>query len=253
MKKLKSKTDQIIPGKIAHVIKFCIDENNYTDFPNCAEILREQIQIHLLPVCRVIGYLITSKTIEFLIIPHSESVIRKVPRNARRIHTRLKGGQMMKKYLSGELQIHNVKDESLLCTKGTVHDVVVQKIATVLQCLTLKYNPYMKRTCRLTQRKHTWHEVSKSRIKDVLSMQSALSILQSKKTETKDNLCSAYQDLMRQDSSVIDTAFILRYFKNVIKEIKTTTAVYVKSLGCVITDRVLLRRSSIDWLQVLIL
>jgi hypothetical protein len=80
-----------------------------------------------------------------------------------------------------------------------------------------------------------------------------LSILQSKKTETKDNLCSAYQDLMRQDSSVIDTAFILRYFKNVIKEIKTTTAVYVKSLGCVITDRVLLRRSSIDWLQVLIL
>ena len=159
----------------------------------------------------------------------------------------------MKKYLSGELQIHNVKDESLLCTKGTVHDVVVQKIATVLQSLTLKYNPYMKRTCRLTQRKHTWHEVSKSRIKDVLSMQSALSMLQSKKTETKDNLRSAYQDLMRQDSSVIDTAFILRYFKNVVKEIKTSTALYVKSLGCVITDRVLLRRSSIDWLYVLLL
>ena len=251
MRKFKPKIDKMIPGKIAHIIKFCIDENNYLDIPLCGEILREQIQKHLLPVCRVLGYLITEKTIEFLILPHPEDVIRTVPRNSKWIHTRLRGDQMMKEYLEGILKIHEVTDESLLCTQGSIHDVLVKKIAIVLQCFTIQYNAFKERTCRLTQRKYTMHEVPQGKLKDVISMQAALSSVQGKGLSPSANPCSAYADIIKQDSSVIDNAFLLKYYKNLKNDVKTQSNTFLLTLSAVVTDKQLQRRSSIEWLLVL--
>lgn len=251
MKKMKPKVDEIVPGKICHVIKYCLDDNSYLDIPECAEIIREEIQVHLLPVCRVLGFLITHKTIEFVILPHPEDVIRNVPRNSRKIHTRLQGNHMMNDYLKGDLSIHNVTDKSRLCTEGSVHDVIIKKIANLLQCFTLKYNKHKGRTCRLTQRKHSWHEVPQSKLNSILSMQGALATVQGNGIDSKENPCSANSDIQKQDSTIIDNAFLLRYQKQIRNELKANTQRYLIAIGPGVADKELMRRSSIDWLKVL--
>lgn len=251
MKKLKPKVDEIMPGKICHVIKYCIDDNNYLDIPDCVNIIREEIQTHLLPVCRVLGFLITHKTIEFVTLPHPEAIIRNVPRRSRHMHTRLQADEMLDEYLKGNLSIHNVTDKAQLCTAGSVHDVIVKKIANVLQAFTLKYNKHKDRTCRLTQRKHTWSEIPKGKLSSVLSMQEALAIVQAKDITSEKKPFSAHPDIEKQDSTVIDNAFLLRYQKQIRKELKANTRRYLIAFGPGITDNKLIRRSSIDWLEVL--
>lgn len=251
MKKLKPGVDEIIPGKIYHVIKYCIDDNSYLDIEESTKILREEIQIHLLPVCRVLGYLITHKTIEFITLPHPEEIIRNVPRRSRDIHTRLQGDNMMREYLNGNLSIHDVTDKARLCTEGRVHDVIVKKVSNVLHAFTLKYNKEKERTCRLTQRKHTWTEVPKNKLNSVLSMQGALAKTQGKDIDPKDNPCSGISDIQRQDSTVIDNAFLLRYQKQLRNELKTNIQRYLIALNPGVTDKKLMRRSSLDWLEIL--
>lgn len=251
MKKLNPKIDEIQPGQIAHVIKFCIDDNDYLDLPKSTEILRDLIQVHLLPVCRVLNYLINQKTIEFLIIPHPEEIIQNVPRYSRDIHTKLNGGKMMADYLKGLLKIHDITDEKFLYGNTTVHRVITKKIANLLQSFTLTYNAFKKKTCRLTQRKYVWHKVPKSKVKDLISMQAALSAAQGEKLDPIKSAYSGFQDIMNQDSNVINNEFITRYNKNIRKEMKLQMNRFRIGFGTGIKDRELLRRSSIDWLYIL--
>jgi hypothetical protein len=251
MRKLIPIIKEIVPGKVVHVIKFCIDDNNYLTYPECAKTFRDAIQVHLLPVARFLGYVISQKTIEIVLMAHPEEVIRKVPRNCKHIHTRLRSDQMMKRYLDGSLSIHNVEDPALLCTDGSVHDVVTKKIATVLQCLTLKYNKCKKRRCRLTQRKYFWHEIPLSKLKEVLSMQGAVSALQGYNLDPMENECTGFSDVMQQDSTLIDQAFLARYCKNLRNDVKSKMKLYMISFGSLELNKDMMLRSSIDWLEIL--
>ena len=75
--------------------------------------------------------------------------------------------------------------------------------------------------------------------------------MQGKGLSPSENPCSAYADIIKQDSTVIDNAFLLKYYENLKKDVKTQSNIFLLALSAVVTDKQLQRRSSIEWLLVL--
>lgn len=202
---------RLIAGGLYLFHKRCIQKNNYKHFKNADKIFRDNIQKQLLPIGRVISFVITKWSIEVLIRLHPEHIIKNVPRLVCDQIITLTS-EKLDQYLSGEIELHNITEPAKLCVGQNVHTTVIKKVGNFLQSFTLQYNRALKRSCRLTKRKHEWYSVKEDEIQDIIAMHMYMPYINGESQDPRKGKSSVYHDVKKQSNECIAYKEIMSYF-----------------------------------------
>jgi hypothetical protein len=202
---------KMVAGGLYLFHKRCIQKNNYKHFKDADKVFRENIQKQLLPIGRVISFVITKWAIEVLIRLHPEHIIKNVPRLVCDQIITLTA-EMLDQYVSGEIKLHEITEPDELCIAQDVHTTVIKKVGNFLQSFTLQYNRALKRSCRLTKRKHEWFSVEEDEVQEIIAMHTQMPYINGESKDPRKEKTSVYYDVKNQCNEFIQYTNILSYF-----------------------------------------
>jgi hypothetical protein len=108
-----------------------------------------------LPMAHVLGFSITDTQMFIVIQFHSESIIRKLPRQIKHMKYWLQEKEM-EDYLEGKLP-GICMENKLDCREGSIHGHLVKKLSNFYHSFTIHYNKQTQREGNLFSRKFQWY------------------------------------------------------------------------------------------------
>ena len=108
-----------------------------------------------LPMAHVLGFCITDSQMFIVIQFHSESIIRKLPRQIKHMSYWLQEKEL-DDYLEGKLP-RICMENKLDCSEGSIQGHLVKKLSNFYHSFTIHYNKQTQREGNLFSRKFQWH------------------------------------------------------------------------------------------------